>query len=99
MKNCRKSISEDAIPSHKSHFVYILGCKDGSLYTGYTTQLRRRLDAHNGGKGAKYTRGRGPVELLYWEEGADRSWGLKREDAIKKLSRKEKEGLIGGWPG
>ncbi|WP_400161764.1 GIY-YIG nuclease family protein [Brevibacillus sp. TJ4] len=99
MKNCRKFISEDAIPSHKSHFVYILACRDGSLYTGYTTQLRKRLDAHNAGKGAKYTRGRGPVELLYWEEGADRSWGLKREDAIKKLSRKEKDGLIGGWPG
>lgn len=95
MKNCRKSISEDAIPSHKSHFVYILACADGSLYTGYTTELLRRLRAHNEGKGAKYTRGRGPVDLLYWEEGADRSWGLRREEGIKRLSRRKKEELIG----
>lgn len=98
MKNCRKSISEDAIPSHKSHFVYILSCADGSLYTGYTTELQRRLREHNEGKGAKYTRGRGPVELLYFEEGADRSWGLKREEGIKRLSRLKKEELIGVGP-
>ncbi|MDF2682973.1 MAG: hypothetical protein K0R47_4163 [Brevibacillus sp.] len=98
MKNCRKSISEDAIPSHKSHFVYILSCADGSLYTGYTTELLRRLRTHNEGKGAKYTRGRGPVELLYWEEGIDRSWGLRREEAIKRLSRPKKEELIGEGP-
>ncbi|WP_083497007.1 GIY-YIG nuclease family protein [Brevibacillus choshinensis] len=98
VKNCRKSISEDAIPSHKSHFVYILSCADGSLYTGYTTELLRRLRTHNEGKGAKYTRGRGPVELLYWEEGTDRSWGLRREEAIKRLSRLKKEELIGEGP-
>ncbi|MCM3145587.1 GIY-YIG nuclease family protein [Brevibacillus sp. MER 51] len=86
----------DEIPSSKSHYVYILSCADGTLYTGYTTELIRRLAAHNEGKGAKYTRGRGPVELLYWEEGADRSWGLKREDSIKRLTRKKKEELIGG---
>lgn len=94
MKNCRKSISEDAIPSNKSHFVYILSCADGSLYTGYTTELLRRMREHNEGKGAKYTRGRGPVELMHWEEGQDRSWGLRREEAIKRLSRKQKEELI-----
>ncbi|CAM3546548.1 GIY-YIG nuclease family protein [Brevibacillus invocatus] len=98
MKNCRKSISDDAIPSHKSHYVYMLVCKDGSLYTGYTTELARRFRTHNEGKGAKYTRGRGPVELMYWEEGVDRSWGLKREEAIKRLSRSQKEALIGGEP-
>ncbi|MGG4454708.1 GIY-YIG nuclease family protein [Brevibacillus porteri] len=86
----------DEIPSSKSHYVYILSCADGTLYTGYTTELIRRLAAHNEGKGAKYTRGRGPVELLYWEEGADRSWGLKREESIKRLTRKKKEELIGG---
>ncbi|MED1785595.1 GIY-YIG nuclease family protein [Brevibacillus fortis] len=86
----------DEIPSSKSHYVYILSCADGTLYTGYTTELVRRLATHNEGKGAKYTRGRGPVELLYWEEGADRSWGLKREESIKRLSRKKKEELIGG---
>ncbi|TQR29992.1 GIY-YIG nuclease family protein [Brevibacillus brevis] len=86
----------DEIPSSKSHYVYILSCADGTFYTGYTTELIRRLAAHNEGKGAKYTRGRGPVELLYWEEGADRSWGLKREESIKRLTRKKKEELIGG---
>lgn len=94
MKNCRKSILENAIPSHKSHFVYILSCADGSLYTGYTTELFRRMREHNEGKGAKYTRGRGPVELMYWEEGIDRSWGLRREEGIKRLSRRQKEELI-----
>ncbi len=94
MKNCRKSTTENAIPSHKSHFVYILRCADGSYYTGYTTELVRRIQEHNEGKGAKYTRGRGPVELMYMEEGADRSWGQKREQAIKQLSRGQKEDLI-----
>lgn len=78
--------------------MYILSCADGTLYTGYTTELVRRLAEHNEGKGAKYTRGRGPLELLYWEEGIDRSWGLKREESIKRLSRKQKEQLIGGAP-
>jgi putative endonuclease len=76
----------------------MLCCRDGSLYTGYTTELARRLRTHNEGKGAKYTRGRGPVELMYWEEGLDRSWGLKREEAIKRLNRHQKEALIGGTP-
>ncbi|MGZ0051361.1 GIY-YIG nuclease family protein [Brevibacillus gelatini] len=98
MKNCRKFTSADEIPSHKSHFVYILACADGSLYTGYTTELRRRLAMHNEGKGAKYTRGRGPLALVFWEEGPDRSWGLKREEGIKRLNRKQKEELIGGTP-
>ncbi|RNB56184.1 GIY-YIG nuclease family protein [Brevibacillus gelatini] len=98
VKNCRKFTSADEIPSHKSHFVYILACADGSLYTGYTTELRRRLAMHNEGKGAKYTRGRGPLALVFWEEGPDRSWGLKREEGIKRLNRKQKEELIGGTP-
>lgn len=95
--NCTKSISESAIPSHNSHFVYILRCSDGTLYTGYTTNLVRRLQQHNEGKAAKYTRGRGPVKMVYTEEGTDRSWGLKREEAIKRLTRKEKELLIGHY--
>jgi len=85
---------EDEIPSHKSHFVYILRCADGTLYTGYTTELPRRIQMHNDGKGAKYTRGRGPVELLYAEEGESRSWGTRRENEIKRLTRGEKEELI-----
>ncbi|MDN9011938.1 GIY-YIG nuclease family protein [Brevibacillus laterosporus] len=92
--NYMKSIMENEIPSHKSHYVYILQCADGSLYTGYTTEIQRRLKQHRIGKGAKYTRGRCPIELVYWEEGADRSWGLKREEQIKRLQRSAKESLI-----
>ncbi|WP_126429253.1 GIY-YIG nuclease family protein [Brevibacillus marinus] len=83
-------------PSPKRHFVYILRCCDGSLYTGYTTQLERRLAEHNAGKGAKYTRGRTPVELVYVEEGESRSWGLRREESIKRMRRSDKEKLIAG---
>jgi putative endonuclease len=96
VKNCRKSISASAIPSHKGHFVYILRCADDTLYTGYTTELVRRIQEHNEGKGAKYTRGRGPVELVYVEEAADRSLGQSREEAIKRLTRSQKEELIKG---
>ena len=76
------------------HLVYILRCYDGTLYTGYTTDLIRRLEAHQSGKGAKYTRSRRPVELVYQEELTDKSGALQREAAIKKLSRAEKLLLI-----
>ena len=75
-------------------FVYILRCGDGSLYTGSTTDLRRRLAAHNGGRGAKYTRSRLPVTLAYWEEAPDWPAALRREAALKKLSRARKLALI-----
>ncbi|MET3291291.1 UNVERIFIED_CONTAM: putative endonuclease [Brevibacillus sp. OAP136] len=94
MRNCTKCIMENEIPLYKGHFVYILLCADGSLYTGYTTEPKRRLRQHEEGKGAKYTRGRGPFQLVYLEEGSDRSWGLCREEAIKRLSREKKEWLI-----
>lgn len=71
-------------------YVYILRCKDGSLYTGWTDDLEHRLKMHQSGKGAKYTRGRGPLELVYSEVLADKSTALKREYAIKKLSRTDK---------
>mgnify|MGYP002514538443 CR=1 FL=1 len=74
--------------------LYILRCGDGSLYTGITTDVEKRLEAHRSGKGAKYTRGRGPLELVYREECGDHSAALKRELEIKKLSREEKEKLI-----
>ena len=74
--------------------LYILRCGDGSLYTGITTDVQKRLEAHSTGKGAKYTRGRGPLELVYREECGDHSTALKRELEIKKLSREEKEKLI-----
>lgn len=74
--------------------LYILRCGDGSLYTGITTDIQSRLEAHSSGKGAKYTRGRGPLELVYTEECPDKSTALKREMAIKHLSRAEKLELI-----
>ncbi|MBP2025939.1 GIY-YIG nuclease family protein [Peptoniphilus stercorisuis] len=72
------------------HYVYILKCSDDTLYTGYTNDLEKRIKTHNAKKGAKYTRGRTPVELLYFEEFEDKSSALKREIAIKKLSREKK---------
>lgn len=75
-------------------FLYILRCGDGSLYTGITTDVPRRLEAHRSGKGAKYTRGRGPLEVVYCEACADHSHALKRELAVKALPREAKEKLI-----
>lgn len=71
--------------------VYLIRCSDGTLYTGITTDIERRLREHATGKGAKYFRGREPVELLYLEEGHDRSSASKREIAIKRLKRTEKD--------
>lgn len=76
-------------------YVYMLRCGDGTLYTGITDDVQRRLEAHRSGKGAKYTRGRGPLELAYTEKLPDKSAALKREIAIKKLSRREKLELCG----
>jgi predicted GIY-YIG superfamily endonuclease len=75
-------------------YVYILRCGDGTLYTGITDDIPRRLAAHRAGKGAKYTRGRGPLELVYQERVPDKSAALRREVAIKRLRRGEKERLI-----
>ncbi len=77
------------------HFVYILKCSDGTLYTGYTTDVCHRLSAHNSGQGAKYTRGRGPCELVYVEEFDRKEDAMKREWQIKhKYTKKQKEELI-----
>ena len=75
-------------------YIYMLRCGDGTLYTGITDDVDKRLAAHRSGKGAKYTRGRGPLELVYTEELADKSTALKREIQIKKLSRPEKLKLL-----
>ena len=75
-------------------YTYILRCADGSLYTGWTTDLDRRLTAHNAGTGAKYTRGRLPVTLVYHETFATKEEARAREWAIKQLSRAEKLALI-----
>lgn len=77
----------------KPWVLYILECKDGTLYTGITDDLERRFAAHNAGKGAKYTRGRGPLVLRYWEVCEDRSAALRREIAVKHLKREEKLAL------
>ncbi len=74
--------------------VYILRCCDGSYYTGITNSLDRRIEQHNAGKGAKYTKGRGPLELVYKEECPDRANASRRESEIKKLSRDQKISLI-----
>ena len=76
------------------NYTYILKCKDDSLYTGWINDLKKRITSHNAGKGAKYTKARRPVELVYYEEFQTREEAMKREYAIKQLSRKEKEALI-----
>ena len=78
----------------KAFYVYILRCGDGTLYTGSTYDVQKRLQLHSNGKGAKYTRGRGPLQLVYFESKASRSDALKREIAIKRMTRIQKEQLI-----
>ena len=75
-------------------YLYILECGDGTLYTGITNDLEKRLEAHRSGKGAKYTRGRGPLELKYQEAWESHGEALRREHAVKRLTRKEKLELI-----
>ncbi|MEG1416637.1 MAG: GIY-YIG nuclease family protein, partial [Clostridium sp.] len=76
------------------NFIYILKCSDNTLYTGWTTDLNRRLKTHLSGKASKYTRARLPVEMVYSESFLTKSEAMKREAAIKKLTRKEKLNLI-----
>lgn len=76
------------------NYTYILKCRDGSLYTGWTTDLERRLKEHNSGKGAKYTKSRRPVMLVYYETFDTKEEAMKREYAIKQLRRKDKLKLM-----
>lgn len=76
------------------YFVYILKCSDGTLYTGITNDIEKRIKKHNEDKGAKYTRGRGPVICKYLEKVADKGEALKREFEIKKMDKKEKVKLF-----
>ena len=78
----------------EGNYVYILQCNDQTLYTGWTTSLQHRLETHNSGSGAKYTRSRRPVTLVYYEELSGKSDALKREAAIKPLTKSQKEALI-----
>ena len=77
------------------NYTYILRCRDGSLYTGWTNNLEKRLNCHNAGKGAKYTKARLPVELAYFETFQTKKEAMQREWEIKKMTRKEKIELIG----
>jgi len=77
-----------------NHFVYVLECADGTFYTGYTTDPGRRVREHDAGEGAKYTRGRTPVELRHVERFDSRSAAMSREHEIKRLPRAEKERLV-----
>lgn len=76
------------------HFIYIVRCRNGDLYTGYTTDVARRIETHNRGEGARFTRGRGPVELVYSEEFASKSEAMAREAYIKRLPRIKKLKMI-----
>jgi putative endonuclease len=76
------------------HYVYVLECSDGTYYTGYTTDVERRVAEHDAGEGAKYTRGRTPVELRHTERYDTRSAAMAREHEIKALSRRAKAALI-----
>lgn len=71
-------------------FVYVVRCRDGTLYTGIAKDLERRLEEHASGRGAKYTRGRGPLRLRYWETHRTKGRALRREAAIKRMTRSEK---------
>ena len=82
------------------NYTYILKCSDETLYTGWTNDLEKRINVHNAGKGAKYTKNRRPVELAYYEEFATKEEAMSREYAIKQLTRRKKEELIKkGHPG
>lgn len=76
------------------NYTYMIKCNDGTLYTGWTNNLEKRLHAHNSGKGAKYTRSRTPVTLVYYEEFETKEEAMSREWFIKKLTRKEKDRLV-----
>ena len=78
------------------NYTYMLKCSDGTLYTGWTNDIKKRVEDHNNGVGAKYTRGRGPVELVYYETFETKREAMRREWEIKQLGRREKEELIKG---
>ncbi|NLM96154.1 MAG: GIY-YIG nuclease family protein [Halanaerobiaceae bacterium] len=78
----------------KKHYVYIVKCSDNTLYTGYTVDLERRIKEHNEGRGSRYTRGRLPVKLEYFEEYEAKGRAMKREYEIKQMTRMQKEKLL-----
>lgn len=83
--------------ANKGDCIYVVRCRDNSLYTGYTNHLERRIKQHNDGKGAKYTRARRPVTLVYTQPYPDKSQALKAEVRFKKLSKAQKEAIIADY--
>ena len=81
------------------HYIYIVKCSDNTYYTGYSNNPEKRIKAHNDGKGARYTRGRRPVQLVYYEKYENKSEALKREWEIKHLTREQKEEIISNFAG
>ena len=104
MQNLSRSGTQAAFRSHSAifhygaliimYYTYIVRCSDGTLYTGWTTDVERRVRTHNSGKGAKYTRSRLPVTLVYYETYPTRQEAMRREWEIKQLTREEKKRLI-----
>jgi putative endonuclease len=90
----RKQMIRGNKMSEKRNVTYMLRCSDGTLYTGWTNNIEKRLEAHNAGKGGKYTRVRIPVELVYLEEHETKQEAMSREAQIKQLTRREKEALM-----
>ena len=82
----------------KSCFTYMLRCADGSLYTGWTNDLKKRVKTHKAGKGGRYTHSQLPVELVYYETFETRTEAMRREVELKQLSKVEKEELVEGFP-
>ena len=80
----------------KQNYTYMVACSDGSLYTGWTNDLEKRVRSHNEGKGARYTKSRRPVELVWHEAFPTKEEAMRREYEVKQLTRKEKEALIRG---
>lgn len=78
----------------KVYYTYLVVCRDGSLYTGYTDQLSKRMRQHNCGKGAKYTRSRRPIQLLWWDKFSTKRQAMQREAAVKKWNRQQKLQLL-----
>lgn len=79
------------------NYTYIVKCSDGTFYTGWTTNVEKRIEVHNAGKGAKYTKPRRPVELVYHEEFQTKEEAMRREYEIKRMTRRKKEQLIAAW--
>jgi predicted GIY-YIG superfamily endonuclease len=90
----KQNRSQGAKPPEQTWYVYLLRCADGSLYTGIAKDLPRRLERHNAGTASRYTRSRRPTRLVYKEAHAGKGLALRREAAIKALSRRQKEALI-----